>query len=168
MQSGTVRETVDLTGYPDLVVVMLGFRIGSLRTLPALMRIGSGLRTIRADPPDGLLGDAQFLFGWNHLGIRQYWRDAAALERFTRSAPHAGWWRDFLRDTHGAGFWHEAYHARGGMEAIYVDMPGRPGLAGFAPVRAPVGPFLSARDRVGADVAARAATAPAPPPAMPG
>jgi hypothetical protein len=155
MQSSPVRETVDLSGYPDLVVVLLGFRIGSLRTLPALVRIGRGLKTIRHDPPDGLLGDEQCLFGWNHLGIRQYWRNPAALAAFTRSAPHAGWWRDFLRDTKGAGFWHEAYHARGGMEAIYVDMPGRPGLAGFAPIRAPVGPFLSSRDRVAADVAAR-------------
>ena len=155
MQSGPIRETVDLTGFPDLVVVLLGFRIGSWRTLPALMRIGRGLRTVRRDPPDGLLGDEQFLFGWNHLGIRQYWRDPAALERFTRTTPHAGWWRDFLHDTQGAGFWHEAYHARGGMEAIYVDMPMRPGLAGFAPVCAPIGPFLSGRDRVAADVASR-------------
>jgi hypothetical protein len=41
------------------------------------------------------------------------------------------------------------------MEAIYVDMPMRPGLAGFAPVCAPIGPFLSGRDRVAADVASR-------------
>jgi len=150
-----LRETVDLSSYPDLVVVLLGFKVRTVRTLPALMRIGRGLQGIRRDPPDGLLGHEQSLLGWNHLGIRQYWRDQPSLAAFTRSAPHAGWWRSFLADTRGSGFWHEAYSARGGMEAIYVGMPERTGLASFAPIRQPVGPFLSSRERLAADAAGR-------------
>ncbi|MBJ6122733.1 monooxygenase family protein [Sphingomonas mollis] len=155
MQAGTLRETVDLSGYPDLVMVLLGFKVRRWRALPALFGIGRGLAAMRTAKPDGLLGDEQFMFGWNHLGIRQYWRDAESLGRFTRDTPHAGWWRDFLRDTQGCGFWHEAYHARGGIEAIYVGMPERPGLGGFAPIRQPVGPFMSSQGRMKADAVAR-------------
>ena len=32
------------------------------------------------------------------------------------------WWRDYLRDRAGTGFWHETYFSRGGVEAIYDDM----------------------------------------------
>ena len=149
------RTTVALEDYPDLVMILLGFRVGSLRTLPSLARIGRGLAAIKASPPDGLLGHDGFLLGWNHLGFRQYWRDPSALEAFTRSTPHSGWWRDFLSDTHGSSFWHEAYHARGGVEAIYVAMPTPFGLARFAPHRAPTGPFMTAADRLRADVCTR-------------
>ena len=39
-----------------------------------------------------------------------------------RSDPHRQWWQQFLRDTGGTGFWHEAYFMRGGMEAVYNDI----------------------------------------------
>lgn len=156
MQTVPLRETVDLSDFPDLVVVLLGFKVRRLRALPALVGIGRELSGMRRDPPNGLLEHEQFLFGWNHLGIRQYWRDLDSLGRFTRSAPHAGWWRDFLRDTQGSGFWHEAYSARGGFEAIYVGLPEHTGLATFAPIRSPVGPFMSSRARLDADARARA------------
>jgi hypothetical protein len=159
MQTGPLRETVDLSGFPDLVVVLLGFKVRRLRALPALFDVGRGLASMRSDPPDGMLEHEQFLFGWNHLGIRQYWRDLDSLGRFTRSAPHAGWWRNFLSDMRGSGFWHEAYSARGGFEAIYVGLPERTGLATFAPIRAPVGPLMSGRDRLDADARGRGADA---------
>jgi hypothetical protein len=73
--------------------------------------------------------------------MRQYWRDLESVERWTRSDPHREWWRDFLRDSRGTGFWHETYTARGGMEAIYDDVPIGTGLASFAPV-------VPARDRL--------------------
>lgn len=155
MQDGPFRETVDLSGYPDLVMILLGLRLKSFRALAALPRIGRGLAVIRRVPPDGLLGQDQFLWGWNHVGIRHYWRDAEALERFTKAEPHGGWWRDFMRDTQGSGFWHELYRARGGVEAIYVAMPERIGLASFAPPRKPIGPFMSSADRLRADTASR-------------
>ena len=48
----------------------------------------------------------------------------------------------------GAGFWHETYHAKGGIEALYVAMPQPVGLQGFAPERRPEGPFMTARSRI--------------------
>ncbi len=148
MQAGTLRETVDLSVYPNLVMVMLGFKVRRLRALPTLFGIGRGLAEMQRDPPDGLLRHEQSLLGWNHLGIRQYWHDLGSLEAFTRAAPHADWWRNFLRDTQGCGFWHEAYSAGGGIEAIYVNMPERTGLGTFAPIRKAVGPFMSSRGRL--------------------
>jgi hypothetical protein len=143
------RTTVDLAAWPDLVVVLLGFRVGGLRGLPSFLGIGRGLAAIRRTPPDGLLASLQYLYGWNHIGIRQYWRDLDSLEAFTRASPHSGWWKDFLADRHGNGFWHETYAAGGGMEAIYVDMPAAPGLGAFAPRRPAQGRLLSSRGRLG-------------------
>jgi pimeloyl-ACP methyl ester carboxylesterase len=40
--------------------------------------------------------------------MRQYWRDFDSLERWARSLPHKAWWQEFLRDSGGTGFWHEA------------------------------------------------------------
>lgn len=150
MQAGDAkRMTVDLRDWPDLIVVLLGFRVGSLRGLPSFLRIGRGLAEIARDPPAGLLASFSCLHGWNHVGIRHYWRDLDSLEAFTRSMPHAGWWKDFMADRHGNGFWHEAYAARGGMEAIYVDMPAAPGLGAFAAPLPAHGPLLSSRGRLG-------------------
>ncbi|MCI4591522.1 DUF4188 domain-containing protein [Sphingobium sp. BYY-5] len=143
-----VRQSVDLDVYPDLIVILLGFRVSRLRGLLSLLRIGRGLRRIERDPPEGLLGHEQFLFAWNHIGIRQYWRDLDSLERFTCAMPHIGWWRDFARGDGGAGFWHETYSRNGMMEAVYIDMPQPIGFGRFAPPLAPVGPFLSARSRM--------------------
>jgi hypothetical protein len=157
MQAAVRRQSVDLSGFPDLVVVLLGFRVRRLRGIATLFGIGRGITQIKQAPPDGLLADEQFLFGLTHVGIRQYWRDLDSLERFTRSKPHADWWRSFLRDSGGAGFWHEAYSARNGIEAIYIDMPGPVGLGRFAPPRDPVGPFMSSRGRLQANATPHAA-----------
>jgi fumigallin biosynthesis monooxygenase-like protein len=82
-----------------------------------------------------------------HVGMRQYWRDFDALERWSRSEPHMLWWKQFLRDSGGTGFWHETYTMRGGMEAIYDDMPKPMGFSAFAPVSQARGPMFSARTR---------------------
>jgi Domain of unknown function (DUF4188) len=79
--------------------------------------------------------------------MRQYWRDYDSLERWTRSAPHRDWWRSFLRDSGGTGFWHETYFRRGGFEAIYDDVPAPIGMMKFAPLVAARGPMFSARTR---------------------
>lgn len=143
------RTSVDLTAYPDLVVVYLGYRVATWRGLKALFGIGRKLRDVQADRPDGLLAHENVLFGLNHIGMRQYWRDLESLEAFTRSDPHKGWWRQFGRDPAGAGFWHETYRRTGGMEAIYLNMPPI-GLASFAASRPPVGPFMTSRERLAA------------------
>ncbi len=70
-----------------------------------------------------------------------------ALEPWARSDPHRVWWQNFLRDTGGTGFWRETYLMRGGMEAIYDDIPQRQGFASFAPLVQPRGSMFSARAR---------------------
>ncbi len=140
--------SVDLSAFPDLVVIYLGYRAANLRGLRSLVRIGRGLRGLMKTRPDGLLLHEGMLFGLAHVGFRQYWRDFDSLEAFTRAALHAGWWRDFGRDTGGGGFWHETYRLGGGMEGIYLDMPPL-GFGRFVPGARAEGPTRSARSRLG-------------------
>lgn len=145
------RQTVDLSGYPDLVVVYLGMRVRRVRGLRRLLGLGPQIQKSWRAHPDGLLLHEDFIWSLAppHLGMRQYWRDLDSLERWTRSEPHQRWWRDFLRDSGGTGFWHETYFIRGGVEAIYDDMDKPTGLARFAPPRAARGAMFSARRRAG-------------------
>lgn len=145
------RQTVDLSGYPDLVVVYLGMRVNRLRGLRLLMSLGPQIQQSVAAKPEGLLLHESFFFSLLplHVGIRQYWRDFASLEAWTRTGLHRGWWKDFLRDSSGTGFWHETYFMRGGMEAIYDDLPSPIGFRGFAPAREAKGGMFSARHRLG-------------------
>ena len=92
--------------------------------------------------------DLVFSFFPLHLGMRQYWRDFESLERWTRSEPHRQWWKDFLRDSGGTGLWHETYSLRGGIEAIYDDMPNPVGMMKFAPLAPARGGIFSARQRL--------------------
>src|SRR5262249_6352907 len=82
-----------------------------------------------------------------HVGMRQYWRDANSLLQWTRSDPHRQWWQSFLKDSGGTGFWHETYFRRGGIEAVYDDVPENIGLMAFAPVVPARGPMFGAATR---------------------
>jgi hypothetical protein len=98
--------------------------------------------------PDGLLAHDYWFYSPRHVGVRQYWRDFEALESWARTEPHSRWWREFLRDPGGAGFYHEAYTRRGTMEGMYVEMDTAPvGFMCFAPVVPARGPMFSARQR---------------------
>jgi fumigallin biosynthesis monooxygenase-like protein len=149
--SKPVRKTVDLSEYPDLVVIYLGMRVNVLTGLKTLLGFGPKIDNAVAAQPDGLLLHESFLFSLfpPHAGMRQYWRDFDSLEAWTRSEPHAQWWRAFLRHSGGTGFWHEAYLMKGGMEAIYIDVPRPIGFMKFAPVHAAKGRMFSARSRAG-------------------
>ena len=147
MRPPAPRRSVDLSAWPDLVVIYLGMRARSLRGVATLFRIGRGLAALGKAPPDGLLAQEFMLFGPLDLAFRQYWRDFEAMERFTKDNPHRAWWVGFLKDNAGTGFWHKTYSARRGIEAIYIGMPPI-GLASFAPERAPQGPFMTARGRL--------------------
>ncbi|QIS11079.1 monooxygenase family protein [Nocardia arthritidis] len=144
------RTTVDLSGYPDLVVIYLGMRVRKPRGMLRLLGIGPKFYRSHRDRPDGLLHHEDVI--WSlfppHWGARQYWRDLDSLERWTRSAPHRDWWQAFLRDSGGTGLWHEAYFARGGIDAMYDDMAPEVGLARFAPVLDSRGRMFSTRGRV--------------------
>ena len=149
MASKISRRTVDLSGYPDLVVIYLGMRVNALAGLKTLLGFGPRIADSAAASPDGLLLHETFLFSLvpPHFGMRQYWRDFASLEMWARSEPHRVWWRDFLRDSGGTGFWHETYCMAGGMEAVYVDMATDVGFLRFAPVEEAKGSRFSARGR---------------------
>ena len=147
------RKTVDLSGYPDLVVIYLGMRVNSPRGVPALLKIGPRIAAAANAKPDGLLYHHAFFFSLFplHAGIRQYWRDFASLEKWARTLPHQQWWLDFMKNPRCTGFWHETYSLRGGMESIYDDIPERLGFTAFAPVIDAHGPMFSARNRLGLD-----------------
>jgi Domain of unknown function (DUF4188) len=143
------RRTVDLSGYPDLVVIYLGMRLNTLAGLKMMFGFGPLINQSVKAKPDGLLLHETVFFSLFpiHGGMRQYWRDFDSLERWARSAPHKEWWQRFLRDSGGTGFWHEAYFMRGGMEAVYDDMVQATGFLRFAPAVPARGPMFSARER---------------------
>ena len=149
MNSKVERRTVDLSEFPDLVVIYLGMRVNAWTGLKKLLGLGPQIKDSVAQKPDGLLLHEEFIMSLIplHLGMRQYWRDFDKLEAWSRSTPHREWWRDFLRSSGGTGFWHEAYFMRGGMEAVYDDMPVPLGFGQFATLQSARGPMFSARSR---------------------
>ena len=151
MLNTILRRTVDLSGFPDLVVIYLGMRVNRWTGLKTLFGFGPKIAQSVEAQPDGLLLHEDLV--WSlfppHVGMRQYWRDFDSLERWARSDPHRRWWQHFLRDTGGTGFWHETYCMRGGMEAVYNDILQEIGFLRFAPVQAAKGALFTARHRAG-------------------
>jgi Domain of unknown function (DUF4188) len=143
------RQTVDLSSFPGLVVIYLGMRVNAWIGLKTLFGLGPQIKNAVSQKPDGLLLYENFLFSLIplHVGMRQYWRDFNTLEAWSRSAPHREWWRNFLRQSGGTGFWHETYFMRGGMEAVYDDIPVPLGFGRFAPLQPARGSMFSARSR---------------------
>jgi hypothetical protein len=93
-------------------------RVNRLTGLKTLFGFGPKIADSVTAQPDGLLVHENFLFSLfpMHAGMRQYWRDMESLFTWTRSDPHRQWWKGFLRDSGGTGFWHETYLMRGGMK----------------------------------------------------
>ena len=143
------RQTVDLSQYPDLVVIYLGMRVNALIGFKTLLGFGPKISSAVDARPDGLLLHEDLFFSLRHFGMRQYWRDFESLETWSRSEPHRQWWQNFLRDSGGTGFWHETYMRRGGLEAVYIDMKSPVGLMRFAPIGPAKGALFSARKRAG-------------------
>jgi hypothetical protein len=153
MLSKVDRRTVDLSTYPDLVVIYLGMRVNALTGIKTFLGLGPQISASVEAKPDGLLLHENLIFSlWPfHIGMRQYWRDFETLEAWTRSQPHREWWQNFLRDSGGTGFWHETYFMRGGIEAVYNDMPAPIGMMHFAPIQPARGAMFSARKRLHLD-----------------
>jgi hypothetical protein len=149
------RRTVDLSRYPDLVVVYLGMRVNRMTGLKTLIGFGPRIAKSVEAQPDGLLRHENFVLSLfpMHAGMRQYWRNMDSLLAWTRSDPHRIWWKNFLRDSGGTGFWHETYTMRGGMEAIYDDIAPPLGFSSFAPVIPARGSMFTAAHRAGRDSA---------------
>ena len=150
------RTTVDLSAYPDLVVIYLGMRVEEPRGAETLQNLGPLIEATVEEEPDGLLLHERLIYSEEplHVGMRQYWRDFDSLEAWARTLPHKEWWSDYLRDRGGTSFWHETYFRRGGFEAVYVDVDDDVGLSRFAPTVRAEGPMLGARRRAEADQAA--------------
>ena len=149
MATKVSRRTVDLSQYPNLVVIYLGMRVNRLTGLKTLAGFGPKIAKSVEAQPDGLLLHENFVFSVfpMHAGMRQYWRDMESLLKWTRSDPHRLWWQNFLRDSGGTGFWHETYMRQGGMEAIYDDVAEPIGFMRFAPLEPARGPMFSAAHR---------------------
>ena len=146
MTTQVKRQTVDLSKYPDLVVIYLGMRVNRISGIKTLFGFGPKISSSVKAQPDGLLRHENFILSLfpMHAGMRQYWRDLDSLMKWTRSEPHRQWWQQFLKDSGGTGFWHEAYFRRGGMEAIYDDIVPPIGFGSFAPVVPARGPMFGA------------------------
>ena len=147
------RNTVDLSAYPDLVVIYLGMRVEEPRGVETLRTLAPQIQASVEQQPDGLLLHEQLIYSEDppHVGMRQYWRDFESLEAWSLALPHKRWWTDYLRDRGGTSFWHETYFRQGGFESIYVDVGPTVGMAQFAPTRPAKGPMFAARDRAAAD-----------------
>src|SRR5579872_2919427 len=111
--------------------------------------LGPKISSSAAAQPEGLLRHETIIYSLfpMHLGMRQYWRDAKSLLEWTRSDPHRQWWQSFLKNSGGTGFWQETYFRRGGIEAVYDDVPENIGMMTFAPVIAARGPMFGAATR---------------------
>jgi hypothetical protein len=149
MPTKVSRSTVDLSQYPNLVVIYLGMRVNRVTGIKTLLGFGPKIAASVDAQPDGLLLHENFLFSLfpPHVGMRQYWRDMESLLVWTRSEPHREWWKSFLRNSRGTGFWHETYLMTGGMEAIYDDVPEPIGFMKFAPVLTARGPMFGSAAR---------------------
>jgi Domain of unknown function (DUF4188) len=155
MHTHVERRTVDLSSYPDLVAIYLGMRVNRMTGIKTLLGFGPRISSSVTAQPDGLLRHETIIYSLfpMHVGMRQYWRDADSLLKWTRSDPHRQWWRSFLENSGGTGFWHETYFRRGGMEAIYDDVLQPIGFMGFAPVLPARGPMFGAAARGGREFA---------------
>ena len=98
------RRTVDLSAYPDLVVIYLGMRVNRLYGLKTLIGFGPRITNAVSEKPDGLLLHEPVIYSIfpMHAGMRQYWRDFDSLERWSRSEPCA-WRRHCSAVIPGAG-----------------------------------------------------------------
>ena len=77
------RLTVDLTGYPDLVVIYLGLRVNRMRGLRRVRELGPQIGRSAAEWPDGLLNHEMLLYSAFPLAHRH--APVLARPRFSRS-----------------------------------------------------------------------------------
>ena len=77
-RSAINRQTVNLSEFPDLVVIYLGMRVQKVRGLGKLVQTGRQISAGVAQGPDGLLFHENLVFSVipPHLGMRQYWRES--------------------------------------------------------------------------------------------
>ena len=151
MKAPVTRQTVDLSAYPDLVVIYLGMRVKTFGGIKTLLGFGPKIDSAGASRPDGLLhfeNNIFYSFFPLHVGMRWYWKDFESMERWSRSEPHRLWWKNFIKSSGGTDLWHETYFMAGGMEGIYGDATKPVGFQAFASSIDPRGSMFSARQRL--------------------
>jgi hypothetical protein len=81
MRTHVERRTVNLSAYPDLVVIYLGMRVNRLTGIKTLLGFGPKISSSAAAQPVGLLRHKTIFYSFfpMHVGMRQYWRDANSL-----------------------------------------------------------------------------------------
>ena len=74
MPTRVERQTVDLSSYPDLVVVYLGMRVNRITGIKTLMGFGPKISNSVAAQPPGLLRHETIVYSLfpMHIGMRQY------------------------------------------------------------------------------------------------
>ena len=61
MNSRVQRQTVDLSAFPDLVVIYLGMRVNAWTGLKTLLGLGPQIKNSVSQKPDGLLLHEEFI-----------------------------------------------------------------------------------------------------------
>ncbi len=130
--SGLINERVCAEVEGEVVVFLIGMRVNRLwkvwKWLPLLRAMPRMLQELAARPELGLLSTRGH-FGLRNFSMVQYWKSAAHLQAFARSATgtHLPAWQAFNRSvgTGGdVGIWHETYVVPPGhLESIYLNMP---------------------------------------------
>ena len=86
------RTTVDLSAYPDLVVIYLGMRVEEPRGYETVQQLGPLIEATVEEEPDGLLLHERLIYSEEplHVGMRQYWRDFDCPRDLGAHAPPQG------------------------------------------------------------------------------
>jgi hypothetical protein len=83
------HTTVELSPFPDLVVIYLGMKVRNLRGLRTMISFGPKITPPSRQSPKAF-SCTSLLFSLLSLrtGMRQYGRDFQSLENWARSLPH--------------------------------------------------------------------------------
>src|SRR5437667_12878629 len=77
MPSPVNRRSVDLSAFPDLVVIYLGMRVRTLAGIKTLLGLGPQIDKARAGSPEALLHFENIIIYRLlplHIGMRRYWK----------------------------------------------------------------------------------------------
>ena len=79
---------MDLSQYPDLVVIYLGMRVNRITGLKTLLGFGPKISVSVEAQPEGLLLHETIIYSLfpANVGMRQYWRDMDSLLAWSRSS----------------------------------------------------------------------------------
>ena len=141
------RITVDLSQFPDLVVIYLGMRAKTPRGLRTLLSFGPKIQASVTAAPDGPLLHEYLLYSLS-LRTSACASTGATSTRWSagRTIPHAAWWRDFLPTGRHRLLARDVLRRRA-VESVFSTC--RLGTHRVAPNQPARGSLFSARRRLG-------------------